>query len=181
VCGIIGITGRDDAVDGIVAGLTRLEYRGYDSAGIVANDGRDLRVVKRAGKLAALRQALEAQPLSTSTGIGHTRWATHGEPNDRNAHPHVDPSGRVAVVHNGIIENYQALRAGSTTHGSRPTRTRRSPPTSSRASSTRQPEGEPTCWRRSARSSRGSTVPTRCASSPPTSRTPSSWPSTRHR
>jgi glutamine---fructose-6-phosphate transaminase (isomerizing) len=112
VCGIIGITGRDDAVDGIVAGLTRLEYRGYDSAGIVANDGRDLRVVKRAGKLAALRQALEAQPLSTSTGIGHTRWATHGEPNDRNAHPHVDPSGRVAVVHNGIIENYQALRAG---------------------------------------------------------------------
>jgi len=111
VCGIIGITGRPDAVDGIVAGLTRLEYRGYDSAGIVTNDGRDLRVVKRAGKLQQLVKALEAQPLATSTGIGHTRWATHGEPTDRNAHPHVDPSGRVAVVHNGIIENYQALKA----------------------------------------------------------------------
>jgi glutamine---fructose-6-phosphate transaminase (isomerizing) len=111
VCGIIGITGRPDAVDGIVAGLTRLEYRGYDSAGIVTNDGRDLRVVKRAGKLAQLVQALAAQPLETSTGIGHTRWATHGEPTDRNAHPHVDASGRVAVVHNGIIENYQALKA----------------------------------------------------------------------
>jgi glutamine---fructose-6-phosphate transaminase (isomerizing) len=111
VCGIIGITGRPDAVDGIVAGLTRLEYRGYDSAGIVTADGRDLRVVKRAGKLEQLVHALEAQPLAAGTGIGHTRWATHGEPNDRNAHPHVDPSGRVAVVHNGIIENYQALRA----------------------------------------------------------------------
>jgi glutamine---fructose-6-phosphate transaminase (isomerizing) len=111
VCGIIGITGRPDAVDGIVAGLTRLEYRGYDSAGIVTNDGRDLHVVKRAGKLGQLVGALEGQPLQTSTGIGHTRWATHGEPTDRNAHPHVDPSGRVAVVHNGIIENYQTLRA----------------------------------------------------------------------
>jgi glutamine---fructose-6-phosphate transaminase (isomerizing) len=110
VCGIIGITGRPDAVDGIVAGLTRLEYRGYDSAGIVTNDGRDLRVVKRAGKLEQLVHALETQPLTTSTGIGHTRWATHGEPTDRNAHPHIDPSGRVAVVHNGIIENYQALK-----------------------------------------------------------------------
>jgi glutamine---fructose-6-phosphate transaminase (isomerizing) len=111
VCGIIGITGRPDAVEGIVAGLTRLEYRGYDSAGIVTNDGRDLRVVKRAGKLGQLVDALAGQPLATSTGIGHTRWATHGEPTDRNAHPHVDPSGRVAVVHNGIIENYQTLRA----------------------------------------------------------------------
>jgi glucosamine--fructose-6-phosphate aminotransferase (isomerizing) len=111
VCGIIGITGRDDAIDGIVAGLTRLEYRGYDSAGIVTNDGRDLRVVKRAGKLGNLTTALESQPLQTSTGIGHTRWATHGAPNDRNAHPHLDPTGRVAVVHNGIIENYEALKA----------------------------------------------------------------------
>jgi glutamine---fructose-6-phosphate transaminase (isomerizing) len=111
MCGIIGITGRPDAVEGIVAGLTRLEYRGYDSAGIVTNDGRDLRVVKRAGKLDNLTRALEGQPLVTGTGIGHTRWATHGEPSDRNAHPHLDPSGRVAVVHNGIIENYQALRA----------------------------------------------------------------------
>jgi glutamine---fructose-6-phosphate transaminase (isomerizing) len=111
VCGIIGITGRPDAVEGIMAGLTRLEYRGYDSAGIVANDDRDLRVVKRAGKLANLASALDGEPLATTTGIGHTRWATHGAPNDTNAHPHLDPTGRVAVVHNGIIENYEALRA----------------------------------------------------------------------
>jgi glutamine---fructose-6-phosphate transaminase (isomerizing) len=112
VCGIIGITGRDDAVKGILAGLKRLEYRGYDSAGVVTNDGRDLRVVKRAGKLENLTRALDSKPITTSTGIGHTRWATHGAPTDRNAHPHLDPSGRVAVVHNGIIENYQALKAG---------------------------------------------------------------------
>ncbi len=111
MCGIIGITGRDDAVTGILAGLKRLEYRGYDSAGVVTNDGRDLRVVKRAGKLGELVKALDEAPMTTSTGLGHTRWATHGAPNDRNAHPHLDPSGRVAVVHNGIIENYQALRA----------------------------------------------------------------------
>jgi glutamine---fructose-6-phosphate transaminase (isomerizing) len=111
MCGIIGITGRDDAVEGIIAGLQRLEYRGYDSAGVVANEGPRLRIVKRAGKLDNLVGALEGQGLSASTGIGHTRWATHGEPNDRNAHPHTDPSGRVAVVHNGIIENYQQLRA----------------------------------------------------------------------
>jgi glutamine---fructose-6-phosphate transaminase (isomerizing) len=111
MCGIIGITGRDDAVEGIVAGLQRLEYRGYDSAGIVINEGQKLRIVKRAGKLDKLTGALEGKGLSASTGIGHTRWATHGEPNDRNAHPHTDPSGRVAVVHNGILENYQKLRA----------------------------------------------------------------------
>jgi glutamine---fructose-6-phosphate transaminase (isomerizing) len=112
VCGIIGITGRDDAVDGIIRGLRRLEYRGYDSAGVVVADDHRLRVVKRAGKLENLVSALDHTPLGeASTGIGHTRWATHGEPNDRNAHPHVDPSGRVAVVHNGIIENYQVLKA----------------------------------------------------------------------
>ncbi len=112
MCGIIGITGRDDAVDGIIAGLQRLEYRGYDSAGIVVVDpDGDLAHVKRAGKLGNLTDALESQPTSGRVGIGHTRWATHGAPNDVNAHPHLDPSGRVAVVHNGIIENYQALRA----------------------------------------------------------------------
>jgi glutamine---fructose-6-phosphate transaminase (isomerizing) len=110
VCGIIGITGRDDAVAGIVAGLQRLEYRGYDSAGIVVG-GEELGFLKRAGKLGNLTAALEEQPSSGRIGIGHTRWATHGAPNDVNAHPHLDPSGRVAVVHNGIIENYQALRA----------------------------------------------------------------------
>ncbi|WP_052664352.1 glutamine--fructose-6-phosphate transaminase (isomerizing) [Nitriliruptor alkaliphilus] len=110
MCGIIGITGRDDAVDGIVAGLQRLEYRGYDSAGIVVG-GQELAYLKRAGKLSNLTAALEDEPTAGRIGIGHTRWATHGAPNDVNAHPHLDPSGRVAVVHNGIIENYQALRA----------------------------------------------------------------------
>jgi glutamine---fructose-6-phosphate transaminase (isomerizing) len=110
VCGIIGITGRDDAVEGIVAGLRRLEYRGYDSAGVVVG-GDHLRFVKRAGKLGNLTEALDGEPTAGRIGIGHTRWATHGAPNDVNAHPHLDPSGRVAVVHNGIIENYQALRA----------------------------------------------------------------------
>jgi glutamine---fructose-6-phosphate transaminase (isomerizing) len=111
VCGIIGITGRDDAVDGIIAGLRRLEYRGYDSAGVVVHDDGQLGHVKRAGKLGNLTAALEGETVTGRVGIGHTRWATHGAPNDVNAHPHLDPSGRVAVVHNGIIENYQALRA----------------------------------------------------------------------
>ena len=111
MCGIIGITGHGAAVDGVVAGLRRLEYRGYDSAGVVTTDPRGLQVVKRAGKLDNLVGALEGQPLSASTALGHTRWATHGEPSDRNAHPHLDPSGRVAIVHNGIIENYQSLKA----------------------------------------------------------------------
>jgi glucosamine--fructose-6-phosphate aminotransferase (isomerizing) len=111
MCGIIGITGRDDAVDAIVTGLHRLEYRGYDSAGVVVA-GRELDVVKRSGKLANLVEALAATPLAGRAGVGHTRWATHGAPTDANAHPHTDPTGRVAVVHNGIIENYQALKAG---------------------------------------------------------------------
>ncbi|MDX1621559.1 MAG: hypothetical protein R3320_11240, partial [Nitriliruptorales bacterium] len=110
MCGIIGITGRDDAVDGIVTGLRRLEYRGYDSAGIVTTDTDELRIVKRAGKLDKFETALDENPISGRTGIGHTRWATHGAPNDRNAHPHTDPENRVAVVHNGIIENFQSLR-----------------------------------------------------------------------
>ncbi|MEX0831743.1 MAG: glutamine--fructose-6-phosphate transaminase (isomerizing) [Nitriliruptoraceae bacterium] len=117
MCGIIGITGRDDAVDEIVAGLRRLEYRGYDSAGVVAQSangtgGVTLDIVKRAGKLTNLVEALDGGAIATPTGIGHTRWATHGAPNDRNAHPHQDPTGRVAVVHNGIIENYEVLKAG---------------------------------------------------------------------
>jgi glucosamine--fructose-6-phosphate aminotransferase (isomerizing) len=112
VCGIIGVTGRPDTVACILSGLRRLEYRGYDSAGVVTTGANDLDVVKRAGKLENLVRALDDNPMpATMAGIGHTRWATHGEPNDRNAHPHVDPSGRVAVVHNGILENYHELKS----------------------------------------------------------------------
>jgi glutamine---fructose-6-phosphate transaminase (isomerizing) len=111
VCGIIGITGRTGAVEDILTGLRRLEYRGYDSSGVVAVVDDGLGVVKRSGKLDRLAGALTDTPMLGSTGIGHTRWATHGAPTDRNAHPHLDPTGRVAVVHNGIIENYRLLRA----------------------------------------------------------------------
>ena len=111
MCGIIGITGRQDAVEGILDGLERLEYRGYDSAGIVAQGRGELRTAKRAGRLQVLRDQLDGEPLDAASGMGHTRWATHGPPIDRNAHPHADPTGRVQVIHNGIIENYEALRA----------------------------------------------------------------------
>jgi glucosamine--fructose-6-phosphate aminotransferase (isomerizing) len=111
VCGIIGVTGRPSAVEDILSGLRRLEYRGYDSSGVVAVMHDGLGVVKRSGKLDRLAEALGTDVLTGSTGIGHTRWATHGAPTDHNAHPHLDPTGRVAVVHNGIIENYRLLRA----------------------------------------------------------------------
>jgi glucosamine--fructose-6-phosphate aminotransferase (isomerizing) len=110
MCGIVGYVGPDDALPVLIEGLRRLEYRGYDSAGVAVTDG-DVRVVKRAGKLAELESALaEAGGLSGHTGMGHTRWATHGAPTDANAHPHVDCTGRFAVIHNGIIENFQILR-----------------------------------------------------------------------
>ena len=111
MCGIVGYVGPDEALPIIVEGLRRLEYRGYDSAGVAVIDG-GLGVVKRAGKLLQLETALEtgAAPKG-SVGMGHTRWATHGAPTDRNAHPHLDCTGRVAVIHNGIIENFQSLRS----------------------------------------------------------------------
>jgi glucosamine--fructose-6-phosphate aminotransferase (isomerizing) len=116
MCGIVGYIGTQPALDVVVDGLKRLEYRGYDSAGIaIRDDGGALTVVRRAGKLANLQAALaETDPatLSGTLGIGHTRWATHGAPNDRNAHPQVDCSGAIAVVHNGTIENFTALREG---------------------------------------------------------------------
>ncbi|RSN71544.1 glutamine--fructose-6-phosphate transaminase (isomerizing) [Actinomadura sp. WAC 06369] len=112
MCGIVGYVGARSALDVVVEGLARLEYRGYDSAGVaVLADGK-LTTAKRAGKLVNLRGALEEEPPPDGTlGMGHTRWATHGAPTDRNAHPHVDCTGSVAVIHNGIIENFAALRA----------------------------------------------------------------------
>jgi glucosamine--fructose-6-phosphate aminotransferase (isomerizing) len=111
MCGIVGYVGPDDALPIVIEGLRRLEYRGYDSAGVAIVDGARLSVVKRAGKLAELEDALTADDRpSGSVGMGHTRWATHGAPTDRNAHPHVDCAGRVAVIHNGIIENFHTLR-----------------------------------------------------------------------
>ncbi len=113
MCGIVGYAGHRPAVDVVLGALRRLEYRGYDSAGIaVVGDGGRLSTLKRAGKLANLDAALASAPLPESTtGIGHTRWATHGPPTDPNAHPHTDEAGRVAVIHNGIIENFAELRA----------------------------------------------------------------------
>ena len=112
MCGIIGFAGKTEAVEVLLDGLERLEYRGYDSAGVavVSPDGR-LQVKKSKGRLSVLRTLLEAEePMSGGIGIGHTRWATHGEPNDVNAHPHVGQEGKIAVVHNGIIENYLEIK-----------------------------------------------------------------------
>ncbi|EJN57926.1 glutamine--fructose-6-phosphate transaminase (isomerizing) [Halogranum rubrum] len=110
MCGIIGCVGRgEETVETLLSGLSTLEYRGYDSAGIALANG-SLDVVKKQGELDALEQVVATTTLSGSVGIGHTRWSTHGPPSDRNAHPHTDTEGNVAVVHNGIIENYQELR-----------------------------------------------------------------------
>ncbi|MHB1042182.1 MAG: glutamine--fructose-6-phosphate transaminase (isomerizing) [Eubacteriales bacterium] len=110
MCGIVGYIGYRPAVPVLLEGLERLEYRGYDSAGIVVPiDGR-LRVEKQQGKLAVLKERLNGKTFDATTGIGHTRWATHGRPSDINAHPHTDCTGQFAVVHNGIIENYLGLR-----------------------------------------------------------------------
>ena len=112
MCGIVGYAGHQQALPILLAGLRRLEYRGYDSAGVAVLDGGTVQVVRKAGKLEALERVLGADDaLQGSTGIGHTRWATHGQPTDRNAHPHTDCSGQVAVIHNGIIENFYSLRA----------------------------------------------------------------------
>ena len=109
MCGIVGYIGHRQATPILLEGLHRLEYRGYDSAGIAVVDRGQLWVTKAAGRVAGLRD-LVGPPTPATAGIGHTRWATHGEPSDLNAHPHVDASGRIAVVHNGIIENAERLR-----------------------------------------------------------------------
>ena len=112
MCGIVGYTGDKKAIDIVVDGLRRLEYRGYDSAGVALTDGvgSPLLVEKRAGKLGNLESALDGKFSSSHSGIGHTRWATHGGPTDTNAHPHLSADGKLAVIHNGIIENYVELK-----------------------------------------------------------------------
>src|SRR5690348_7885246 len=108
MCGIIGILGRGPVAEQLVDSLKRLEYRGYDSAGVATLEGDALERRRAEGKLKNLEARLQAEPLTGHTGIGHTRWATHGKPTENNAHPHA--TERVAVVHNGIIENFRDLR-----------------------------------------------------------------------
>jgi glucosamine--fructose-6-phosphate aminotransferase (isomerizing) len=111
MCGIVGYIGPRDAANVLVDGLSRLEYRGYDSAGVVVATGDGaLDAVKRAGKLAVLQSTLGERPLAGTIGLGHTRWATHGRPSDRNAHPHLSEDSRTAVIHNGIIENFAEIK-----------------------------------------------------------------------
>ncbi|HMI92813.1 MAG TPA: glutamine--fructose-6-phosphate transaminase (isomerizing) [Polyangiales bacterium] len=117
MCGIVGYVGKQEAAPILVDGLRRLEYRGYDSAGLAVHDGQKIKVVRAVGKLRELEKALLASPLIGTTGIGHTRWATHGRVSETNAHPHV--AGDVAVIHNGIIENHMALRAQLEAKGAR--------------------------------------------------------------
>ncbi len=111
MCGIVGYIGNKQACEIILKGLKRLEYRGYDSAGVALLNG-DLRVYKKQGKVLDLEESLEGKNIEGTIGMGHTRWATHGEPNDKNAHPHQSPTGDLSVIHNGIIENYATLKEG---------------------------------------------------------------------
>ena len=108
MCGIVGYAGSRPAVDVVVGGLKRLEYRGYDSAGIAIQQNGTIASIKRQGKIQALVDAVDLETMAGRCGIAHTRWATHGEPNEINAHPHID--GKIVLVHNGIVENFQALK-----------------------------------------------------------------------
>src|SRR6266513_2881138 len=110
MCGIIGYVGTRDVVPVIIGGLKKLEYRGYDSAGIAVVNGQGVEVVRAEGKLSNLEAKLGDHDLKGTFGMGHTRWATHGKPNENNAHPHRDCSGKVVVIHNGIIENFLPLK-----------------------------------------------------------------------
>src|SRR5437667_9522298 len=110
MCGIVGYVGDKSAVGIIVDGLKRLEYRGYDSAGVAVLDADGLQVRRAPGRLKALESVLREKPLAGSVGIGHTRWATHGRPSEENAHPHTDCGGGLVVVHNGILENYLEIK-----------------------------------------------------------------------
>ena len=111
MCGIVGYVGTRQAQDILLPSLSRLEYRGYDSAGIAVMDGGEVHLCKTKGRHVQLEESIASSSLPGSTGIGHTRWATHGEPSDINAHPHMSMDKRITVVHNGIIENHATLRA----------------------------------------------------------------------
>jgi glutamine---fructose-6-phosphate transaminase (isomerizing) len=117
MCGIVAYIGPREAYPVIMKGLKRLEYRGYDSAGVALLDDHTLRVYKKQGRVAALEESIIGKDLHAHAGIGHTRWATHGEPSDRNAHPHLSANGKLAMIHNGIIENYAQLRTELTKKG----------------------------------------------------------------
>ena len=110
MCGIVGYVGKSAVTEALLDALGRLEYRGYDSAGVAVLNSKGIEVRKRAGKLKALAEAIQRRPITGQIGVGHTRWATHGEPSEVNAHPHIDCEGKLAVVHNGIIENYGELK-----------------------------------------------------------------------
>ncbi len=110
MCGIVGYVGARDSVPILLKGLKRLEYRGYDSAGIALINGKSVSSIKKAGKVSQLQSLIDDTSLNGTIGIAHTRWATHGEPNDINAHPHLDHTGKIALIHNGIIENYEILK-----------------------------------------------------------------------
>lgn len=110
MCGIVGYTGNRQAYPIVVKGLKRLEYRGYDSAGVALHNNRNISIYKKEGKVADLEESVGTKDVRGTTCIGHTRWATHGEPSDRNAHPHLSASGKIAMIHNGIIENYAQLK-----------------------------------------------------------------------
>jgi glucosamine--fructose-6-phosphate aminotransferase (isomerizing) len=116
MCGIVGYIGYREAWPIIIKGLQRLEYRGYDSAGVALMNGH-LSIYKKAGKVSDLKQSVEGENLEGSLGMGHTRWATHGEPSDRNSHPHTSGDGRLAIIHNGIIENYSSLKEALLSRG----------------------------------------------------------------
>jgi glucosamine--fructose-6-phosphate aminotransferase (isomerizing) len=117
MCGIVAYIGPREAYPVIMKGLKRLEYRGYDSAGVALLDNNNLRVYKKQGRVAALEESIIGKDLHAHAGIGHTRWATHGEPSDRNAHPHLSANGKLAMIHNGIIENYAQLKTELTKKG----------------------------------------------------------------
>jgi glucosamine--fructose-6-phosphate aminotransferase (isomerizing) len=162
MCGIVAYLGKKVAQPILTEGLKRLEYRGYDSAGVALLGSGSIRITKSSGRISALEQILEEPDAAETFGIGHTRWATHGEPNTVNAHPHLDHSGKIALVHNGIIENYATLKTwlrnegvefASDTDTENPAKTRGRPRPTDRTNSSgpfKKPFGKctaPTAWR----------------------------------